>query len=161
MILLVTAFATGRECSAELEQATGLVTHWAETLQLALARLRVHAYDAVVLDQFLLETEPEQAGLIQKHIGTATLVPLSFGISGMERLVREVRAALGRRKQEEGAVRLAVQSQMRSELSESLTALLLSCELALAVHGVPDAASDKIRQIDGLARKMCGSLGEA
>jgi len=161
MILLVTPFAAGRQCAESLEQATGLTAHWAETLQAASTRLRSQAYLTVVLDQFLMETEPGHTDVVLEHTGTAMLLQVSFGVSSMGRLVREVQSALHRRAREEGAARRAVESQMRSELGESLTAVLLSCEMALAVPGIPAVATDKIRMIDGLAREMCGRLGAA
>jgi hypothetical protein len=37
-----------------------------------------------------------------EHLGTAFPVYLNFAVTGMERLVREVRSALHRRKREEG-----------------------------------------------------------
>ena len=159
MILLVTAFAAGQKCATGLEEATGLAVHWAENLQLAAARLRSGSYQAVVLDQFLTETEPVQVATLLKHAGTAVVLQLSFGISGMNRIVREVQSALERRLREEGAVRRAVQSQMRSEFGEALTGVLLSCQSALAAPGLPETAIDKFRLIDGLARDMCGRLG--
>ena len=72
----------------------------------------------------------------------------------MERLVREVRSALHRRRGEEGAARRAVAAQMHSEMSETLTAMLLSCELAMSVPNIPNPAAEKIRAIDNLAREL-------
>jgi hypothetical protein len=43
---------------------------------------------------------------------------------------------------------------MRSEMCETLTAMLLSCELAMSVPDVPVPAADKIRAIDDLAREL-------
>ena len=117
-------------------------------------RLREQSYSAVVIDQFLLETEPEDGELIVEHLGTAFPVYINFAVTGMERLVREVRAALHRRKREESAARRAVQEQMRSEMSETVTAMLLSCELAISVPNVPAPAAEKIRAIDGFARDL-------
>ncbi len=161
MILLVTPFAAGQNCAHCLEQSTGLATHWVETIPSAATCLRSQSYLAVVLDQYLLETEPGQADVMLEHTGTAMLLQVSLGVSSMGRLVREVQSALSRRRREEGVARQAVQSQMRSEIGESLTAVLLSCELALAVPGMPEMATDKIRMINGLAREMCGRLGAA
>jgi hypothetical protein len=61
---------------------------------------------------------------------------------------------LHRRKREETQARRAVEEQMRSEFGETLTAMLLSCQLAMAVPDVPPPAADKIRAIDNLAREM-------
>jgi hypothetical protein len=77
----------------------------------------------------------------------------------MERVVREVRSALHRRKSEETSARRAVQEQMRSELRETLTAMLLSCELAMSIPEVPAPAAEKIRAIDNLARDLRLRLG--
>jgi hypothetical protein len=72
----------------------------------------------------------------------------------MERLVREVRSALHRRRREEGVARRAVAEQMYSQMSETLTAMLLSCELAMSVPNVPNPVAEKIRTIDILAREL-------
>lgn len=42
---------------------------------------------------------------------------------------------------------------------ESLTTMLLSCELAMSVPGVPPPVAEKIRLIDNLARDMRIKLG--
>jgi hypothetical protein len=94
-----------------------------------------------------------------EHLGTAFPVYLNFAVSGMQRLLREVRSALHRRTREETQARRAVQQQIRSEVCESLTAMLLSCELAMAVPEVPGPVAEKIRLIDDLAREMRLRLG--
>jgi hypothetical protein len=159
MILLIPPSARGPECAATLKESTGNETHWAENLQLALSHLREETYSAVVIDQFLLETEPAESDQVLEHIGTAFPVYLNFAVSGMERLVREVRSALHRRKREEAQARLAVEQQFRSEIGENLTAMLLSCELAMSVPNVPGAAAEKILAVDNLAREMRTRLG--
>jgi signal transduction histidine kinase len=154
MILLITPSANGPQCAESLRAATGLETHWAQTLQEAATRLREQTYSAAVIDQFLLETEPAESEQMIEHLGTAFPVYLNFAVTGMERLVREVRSALHRRKREEGAARRAVEDQMRSEMRETLTAMLLSCELAMSVPDVPHSAVEKIRVINDLAREL-------
>lgn len=154
MILLITPSASGPQCAESLKAATGQETHWAQSLQEASTRLREQTYRAAVIDQFLLESEPDDSDQMIEHLGTSFPVYINFGVTGMERLVREVRSALHRRKREEGAARRAVEDQMRSEMRETLTALLLSCELAMSVPDVPIPAAEKIRLIDNLAREL-------
>jgi hypothetical protein len=154
MILLITPSANGPQCAETLRTATGRETHWAKNLQEAAARLREQTYSAAVIDQFLLETDPDESDQMIEHLGTAFPVYVNFAVTGMERLVREVRAALHRRKREETAARRAVAEQMNSEMRETLTAMLLSCELAMSVPDVPDPAVEKIRAIDNLAREL-------
>ena len=154
MILLITSSASGSQCANSLHAATGQETHWAQSLQEAATRLREQTYSAAVIDQFLLETEPDESDQMIEHLGTAFPVYVNFAVTGMERLVRDVRSALHRRKREEGAARRAVAEQMQSEMRETLTAMLLSCELAMSVPNVPHPAVEKIRSIDNLAREL-------
>jgi hypothetical protein len=154
MILLITSSANGPRCAESLYAATGQETHWAQTLQEGATRLREQTYSTAVIDQFLLETEPEESDQMIEHLGTTFPVYVNFGVTGMERLVREVRSALHRRRGEEGAARRSVAAQMHSEMSETLTAMLLSCELAMSVPNVPNPAAEKIRAIDNLAREL-------
>ena len=154
MILLITPSARGPQCADFLKVATGQETHWAQDLQEASSRLREQTYSAAVIDQFLLETEPEESDQMIEHLGTAFPVYINFAVTGMDRLVREARSALHRRQREETSARRAVEQQMRSEMGETLTALLLSCELAMSVPDVPIPAAEKIRAIDNLAREL-------
>jgi hypothetical protein len=89
-----------------------------------------------------------------EHLGTAYPVYVNFGTSNIERVLRDVRSALHRRKREELAARRAIAAQMQSEMRETLTAMLLSCELALGAPDLPEFAGDKIRTVDSLAREL-------
>ncbi|HTS34216.1 MAG TPA: hypothetical protein VMH04_01015 [Candidatus Solibacter sp.] len=137
-----------------MRAATGLEAHWAQSLQEAFGHLREQTYSAAVIDQFLLETEPQESENMIEHLGTAFPVYINFAVTGMDRLVREVRSALHRRKREESSARKAVVDQLNSEMRETLTAMLLSCELAMSVPDVPGPAAEKIRAIDNLARGL-------
>ncbi len=154
MILLITPSARGQQCADSMAGTTGRETRWAKSLQEGATCLREQAYSAVVIDQFLVETEPEDAGQLTEHFGTAFPVYVNFAVTGMERLLREVREALHRRTREETVARRAVRDQMHCQMRETLTALLLSCELAMSVADVPMPAVEKIRAIDGLAREL-------
>jgi len=154
MILLITNSARGQDCAVAVYDATGQETLWVQSIGEAATRLREQTFSAAVIDQFLLETDPEESDQIIEHLGTAFPVYVNFAVSGMERLVRDVRSALHRRKREEAAARRAVVDQLNSEMRETLTATLLSCELAMAVPDVPGPAVEKIRAIDNLAREL-------
>lgn len=154
MILLITPQSKGPEFAGALVAATSQETHWAQNLQEAATRLREQTYSAAVIDQFLLETEPEESDQVLEHLGTAFPVYVNFALTGMERLLREVRSALHRRKREEATARRAVAEQMQCEMRETLTVMLLSCELAMAIPDVPSPAAEKIRTIDTLAREL-------
>jgi hypothetical protein len=154
MILLVTPSERATECAAALHAATGEEISVAESLVRAASLLRAETYTAAVLDQYLLETEPREAEIMLDHLGTAIPVQVNLGISGMERLVREVRAAVQRRQREEVQARHAATAKLHSELNGTITALLLSSELALETPGLPPAASEKFELVRQLVKKL-------
>jgi DNA-binding NtrC family response regulator len=154
MILLVTPNSRGQECATALSEATGIEVVVAESLQRATTLLRTNEYVAVVLDQYLLETEADQTSTLMKHLGNAIPVQVNLAVSRMERLVREVQAAVQRRKREQVIARRAAQERLQSELSGTVTALLLHCDLAMAVPGLPPATVDKLQAARELVNKL-------
>ena len=90
-----------------------------------------------------------------EHLGHAFPVYINFAVTGMERLLREVRLALHRRKREENAAVRTVVEQLNSEMRTTLTAVMLSCELAMAVPDVPAPAQKKFRPLI-ILRAPCG-----
>jgi hypothetical protein len=154
MILLITPQSRGPELASLVQANLSQETQWAQTVQEATTRMRERSYSAAIIDQFLLETEPEESDQMVEHLGTAYPVYINFAVTGLDRLVREVRSALHRRNREELAARRAIAEQMQSEMRETLTVMLLSCELAMSVPDVPLLAAEKIRTIDTLAREL-------
>lgn len=161
MILLVTPNPRAQECVGALNEATGEKVILAENLRQAAAALHTESYTAVVLDQYLLETEPDETGTVMRHLGTAIPLQVNLAISGMDRLVREVRAGVQRRRREERAAREAVTKALHSELNGTVTALLLSCELALSTPGIPPAAVEKLESAHKLVKELRSQLGSA
>jgi len=161
MILLITPAARAPECAEALQQATSEATHVAATLHQAATQLRTHEYSAVVIDQLFLEVDPAESELVLQHIGMAIPVQVTFAISGIPRVVRELRAALRRRKQEGSIARRGAEQTLRNDLKSTVTALLLSCEMALHVSSLPTAAEAKLRTIHELAIDIRMKLGIA
>jgi hypothetical protein len=154
MILLVTASGRAFECAAALRDALGEPVAVAESLASATALLCTEDYLAVVLDQYLIESDPGEAGTMIDRLGTTTLVQVNFAISGIERLVREVRRSLQRRRGDEGRARHAAIDILQSELNGVVTALLLSSELALQTPGLTAGASEKVKSIHALVKDL-------
>jgi hypothetical protein len=123
-------------------------------LQQALAFLRDQTYEAVILDQCLLDADPDQADVLLQHTGTAILVTLNCAIVGTERILRELRAAISRRNRELQAARTTAEQALRNALGAPLTAMLLDCELALNLPNLPPMAKDKLRNLQEMARTM-------
>jgi hypothetical protein len=130
----------------------------AESLVSAALLLRANCYEAVVFDQYLLETEPHETEITLGQMGLAIPIQVNLAISGSERVVREVCAALRRRQREESNARQAAIAQLQSELNGTVTALLLSSELALEIPGLPPEASEKLRSIHELVKQFRGQL---
>jgi hypothetical protein len=158
MILLITPSARGQECAAAIELATTQPAELATTLQDAAGCLRAKEYSAVIIDQCLVDSDPDQAERVLQHIETAIPVYVNCAINSSARVVRELRAALARRRKEGLSARKAAEQILRSELCEPLTAILLDCELALGLPDLPPAAQDKIRAINTMARSMAECL---
>jgi hypothetical protein len=100
MILLITPDAKGGDWAVRLAEEIREPVEVEATLREAATRLRAHEYSAVVIDQSFLEAEPDDSEMVLQHVGTAIPVYINFAVCGMERVVRELRAALHRRKRE-------------------------------------------------------------
>lgn len=158
MILLITPSAKVQQCAKALEEATSEAMQVAPTLRQAAAHLRSEEYSVVVLDQFLVEAEPEESDLVLQHIGPAVPVYANFAISGIDRVARELRAAVNRQKREVVVARQSAEQTLRNELKGTLTALMLSCELALQATD-QGTVEGKIHQVYELALEMRAKLG--
>ena len=154
MILLVTPSERAANCAAALHEATGEPVIVAESLARATTFLRSESYLAVVLDQYLVETETIDARVALEHLGTAIPAQVNLAISGMPRLVSEVCAAVKRRRLEEEQARRAAILQLQSELNGTITALLLSVGLALETPGLPAAAAEKLQTVHELVQGL-------
>jgi len=159
MILLITSLAKAQDCATALQETMAEPVLVAASLPEALAQLQAHEFSAVVLDQLLLDAQPDDVETIFKHMGTAVPVFSNFAICGIERVSRELRSALHRRKRELLAARQEAEQALRSELRGTITALLLSCEMALGVPNLPLLAEAKMRAVDALAKEMRTKLG--
>jgi hypothetical protein len=154
MILLVTQLGKSAECVGAIQQAASKPTRATPSLQAAAAQLDEYDYELVVIDQSLAEAEPEECDALLRCLETAMPLFVNLAICGLDRLTREVRTALQRRKREIESARRSAEELLRNELKGTVTALLLSCELALQTQGLPAAAELKLHTVDDLARAM-------
>lgn len=161
MLLVITPSGKAQACAETIQEVTSEETHVAATLSQAMAQLRAREYVAVLIDRAFVETEPVESDMVLEHIGTAIPVQVNFAINGIDRVVRELRAALQRHKKEILLVRQEVRQILRNELKSTATALLLSCELALQVPHLTDAAEVKMRAVHELAQQLCVRLADS
>lgn len=158
MILLVTHCVRALELAAAIQQSVAELTEQAESLPEAVRRVRDRDYSAIVVDQFLAENDPEGADELALAVGHATLVTVNLAISGIERVVRELRAALRRREAEIESARQAAEKLIRSELTGPLTAMLLSCQMALTLPELPPVVQRRFAALQELAKELCDRL---
>jgi hypothetical protein len=158
MILLLTASQRAQECATAVQVATGQPTDFASTLSEALGLLRSKEYAAVILDQCTLEADPEHGDLLLQHLRTATPIPVNCALAGIERIVREVRAALARREIEVCNARNSAESALRTELREPLTAMLLNCDILLEMPGLSQSAREKLEIVQEMAHRLADRL---
>src|SRR5258706_9502137 len=76
----------------------------------------------------------------------------------MNRQIRKVRAARQRRQHKEVGARQAAIGRLHSELNGTITALLLSSELALETAGLPAATAEKLQSVHELVKRLRGQL---
>jgi small ligand-binding sensory domain FIST len=160
MILLTTPCANSQGAVQAIQQATDHRVQCARTAQEASALLRADEYAAVVFDQLLLDAEPEESDQLLEHLQGASPIYVNFAIHGVERVARQVQAAMRRRRVLQDGVHLAAQRAFRSEISETVTAMLLSCDMALSIGGLPASAQEKLRSLHELTRELSTRLGQ-
>jgi hypothetical protein len=87
------------------------------------------------VDQWISEAEPVRSDSLFDSIRDAIPVFVNFALNNEERIMRELRAALQRRERERAIVRRSAQIALCDELKDDLTALQLSCGVALRETG--------------------------
>jgi len=158
MILLVTSSRLGAESAACLEGALRETVTVVESVRRATTLLREGEYTAVVLDEPLAESEPENLGSLLQRAGAAVPVYVNLAVSSAARVAREVRFAL-RRYQEARLVAVrAAESLLRSEIRDAITGILLGTELALQTPELPCAAEEKLCTVCVLASQIRNRL---
>src|SRR3954465_3778153 len=135
-ILLVTGIEGARNCADVLSKQLEMEVVAAEGRKAALALLRQREFAAVVVDETLAACDAAAADAIWERSGLAIPLQINFALSGVARIIREVRAALQRRQREQAAARLAAREDLGAELKNTVSGLLLQSQLALAEHGL-------------------------
>lgn len=157
-VLLVTATSGAENCAAAIGRQLGLTVEVAENRRSALAALRRREYAVMVLDESLVEADPAGAEVLWQQAGLAVPIQVNLGISGCNRVLREVRAALQRRERELSLAMRAAAQAMEGEMSTTITGLLLQTQLALDEPTLPPGTAIKLRQVVELASVLRDQL---
>jgi hypothetical protein len=151
MILLIWSSEKAADCAKAIEDTFQQCVQVAATLHEGCERLRLEEYTAVVVDQGVTEVDPAQADYLFHHLGTAVPVFVNFSISGVERILRELRAAFNRHGRETLAARHTVRLALCNELKDDVTALLLSCGMALDDPALSAAGVARMKKVEEAA----------
>jgi len=158
MILMIWSSERARDYAFSIEHAVQEPVQIASSLHEGCDRLRSDEFSAVIVDQWVTEAEPEPTSILFDHLGPAVPVFVNFGISGLERILRELRAAFSRRGREMVLARHVARQGLRDELKDDVTALLLSCDVALQESGLNNGAAERLRKIRELAHQLTAKL---
>ena len=157
-VLLVTAIAGAENCASAIGRQLGLSVELAQNRKAALIALRRREYSVMVLDEGLIEADPAGAEVLWQHAGLAIPVQVNLGISGCNRVLREVRAALQRRERELSLAMRAATQLMEGEMNTTITGLLLQTQLVLAEPALPAHVAVKLQQVVELAGTLRDQL---
>lgn len=159
MILLISSLAKVLDCARTLQDAVNEPVTVCTSAAQAVTILQAQECSAVIFDQLLLDSDPDEGHTVLKHLGSAVPVYINFAVSNSPRVERVLRLALQRRKRELAAAKTEAAQTLRNELNSTVTALLLSCEMALQVPDLPAVASSKLHDVEDLVRQMSTRLG--
>ena len=161
MILLVWSSEKAQQCAVAIEQAFHSPVRVVGNLDAASEELRNFAFVAVLLDQHLWDCYPSKAELLLRHVGDAVPIIVNFAISATERVVRSLESGLEHWTRTTQRARRHASAILVSEFKDELTALFLSCGLALQEPTLSPCATDQLRKIEGIAKQIRQKLVES
>ena len=153
-VLVISALSGAQTCAAAIMQQMGLDAEVVPGRREAVEALRTGVYAAVIVDDALAEGDPRGAEVLWKMAGLAIPMQVNFALTGTARLVRDLRAALARREQEQGAAQRAALRAVESELRNSISGLLLHTQLALRESPPSPQLEQRLRLMAELAGNL-------
>jgi hypothetical protein len=150
-VLIVSTMEGAANCAQAISEQMNVRVEVAANLREALTALRQREFGVVVVEENLVEVDPEAGDQIWALAGLALPLQINFARSGSARLIREVKAALNRRDGEHALARRAATAQLEKELKTSVTGLLLESELVLREPATPISLQPRLRHLVELA----------
>ena len=160
-VLIISPMADAARVAASLASTLGCSVDVSPTHRTALIALRHRDYSVVVADDCMTEANPAAAERLWRSLGMAVPVQINFAFSGGSRLAREVKAAIGRREQQQVLALRAAASLLENDLKSTLTGLLLQSQLALAEPELTPKLTGKLELVAELAGSLRRRLEQA
>ena len=154
MILLITASSRAKECAVALEAGARQKVDLVHSVSRALARLQHAEYDALVIDELLVEIDDGAIHSLLNHSGMAMPIYINLGLHRTERVVAEVLTGLMRKHAEHLGAKRSAMTELQSQLRSDLTGILLATELALRESSIPPRVAVKINSVYKLAEQI-------
>jgi hypothetical protein len=158
MILLITASSRAKQCAAALEAGTAQKVQLAGSVPQAVTWLRHNEYEALAIDQSMLEADFRALDTLWNRSGTALPVYVNLSLHSTERVVREVQVALRRAEKEKRMALEVVERELRNQLRSEVTGILLTSQLALRNPAIPAEVAAKLQLVQHMAEKMRARL---
>ena len=158
MILLVTSSKRGAECATVLQRALAESVQVANSLRRATSILRNEEFGAVVLDDAMVDADPDAVDILLTASGMAVPIYVKLALGNSIRVAREVRLALRRHDEARTIAMRAAESLLHGEFRTAVTGILLSTELVLNSQELPVDAEDKLKLVCQLASQIGGRL---
>jgi hypothetical protein len=158
MILLLMQSPRSEECRQELERRNGKPVTLCNAVRDAVQLARNNIYQALVLDQNIVDLNPSHADVLARYSGTAVTVMINPGIWGIDRICREIDLALERARRERLIAEQTARNELKEQLSGAVTGILLSSELALSAESLPPLVEEKLKSVRELALQMSTCL---
>jgi len=158
MILLIWASQRAEDCARAIESAFQQPVKIVPSLEQGCQALQAEEFSAVLVDQWITEVEPGQADFLIHHLGDAVPVFVNFGISGIERILRELRAAFNRRGRDTALAQQHTRMMLFDALKDDVTALMLCCGAILDDQALDRGVAVRVKTIEEIARRISDKL---
>lgn len=158
MLLFVTSSSRAAECATAIQVALAETVQLAPNTRRANALLRNGEFDAIIVDEPVIENEPEGVDMLLENAGIAVPIYVNLAISGSDRIVRDVRLALRRYREERLIAMRSAATLLRTELRGAVAGILLSTELAMKNPSLPPDARTKLQSVCDLAGEIRNRL---
>ncbi len=160
-ILILTAAPGAADCAAAVAKQLNCAVDLVDNRRAALNALRRREYALLLLDETLVEGDAVQADQIVQEAGVAYPLQLNFAVTGPDRVVREARAAMHRRRRETDRARLSAGRAIEAELNSALTGILLELDLVLSSRRMPPEETARLDHVVELTQNLRKRLSGA